>query len=92
MYIKRIMSIFIIAVAAGLEGYSQEILSNVAYYRAEYSYLYKKDSARTGYYKDIYFLDVCKSGHSYFYSRANQYRDSVSKAVFTTSYYSMFCE
>ena len=61
---------------------AQEILDNTAYYRAEYTYRFKKDSTKTGYYKDTYFLDICKSGHSYFYSRANQYRDSVSKALF----------
>lgn len=81
MYIKRGVIILIIAVIAGLKGYSQEILSNEASYRVEYSYYYKRDSTKTGYLMDTYFLDICKSGHSYFYSRANQYRDSVSKAL-----------
>jgi GLPGLI family protein len=64
-----------------LSASAQEILDNTAYYRVEYTYRYKKDSIKTGYYKDTYFLDICKSGHSYFYSRANQYRDSVSAAL-----------
>ena len=63
-------------------SFAQDILDNVAHYRAEYSYLYKKDSTKTGYYKDIYYLDICKSGHSYFYSRAANYKDSVKTALF----------
>lgn len=80
MYMKRIISIFIIAVIACFEGYSQEILSNEASYRVEYSYYYKRDSTKTGYLMDTYFLDICKSGHSFFYSRITQYRDSVKQA------------
>ena len=59
---------------------AQEILDNAATYRAEYTYRYKKDSTKSGYYKDTYYLDICKSGHSYFYSRARQYKDSIQKA------------
>ncbi len=80
MYIKRGIIILIIAVIAGLNGYSQEILSNEASYRVEYSYYYKRDSTKTGYLMDTYFLDICKSGHSFFYSRITQYRDSVKQA------------
>ena len=61
--------------------YSQEILDNTAFYRAEYIYLYKKDSLKTTFFKDIFYLDICKSGHSYFYSRANQYKDSIKTAL-----------
>ena len=80
MYIKRSIIILIIAVIACFEGYSQEILSNEASYRVEYSYYYKRDSTKTGYLMDTYFLDICKSGHSFFYSRITQYRDSVKQA------------
>lgn len=80
---KTLLSILIFAALSfsAIPVSAQEILDNTAYYRAEYTYLYKKDSTKKGYYKDTYMLDICKSGHSYFYSRANQYRDSVSKAL-----------
>ena len=58
----------------------QEILSNEAAFRAEYRFLYKMDSLKQGYFSDVFHLDICRSGHSYFYSRATQYRDSVKYA------------
>lgn len=75
VFLSAVLSCMAISLSA------QEILDNTAYYRAEYTYRYKKDSTKTGYHKDTYYLDICKSGHSYFYSRANQYRDSVQKAL-----------
>ncbi len=65
----------------GLKATAQDILSNDATYRAEYKFLYKLDSLKNSYYSDTYYLDMCKSGHSYFYSRATQYRDSVKQAA-----------
>lgn len=78
---KRIY-IALVLMIVPLCSFAQDILDNVAHYRAEYSYLYKKDSTKAGYYKDIYYLDICKSGHSYFYSRAANYKDSVKTALF----------
>ena len=66
MYIKRGIIILIIAVIAGLNGYSQEILSNEASYRVEYSYYYKRDSTKTGYLMDTYFLDICNNNVVYY--------------------------
>ncbi|MBE6224197.1 MAG: GLPGLI family protein [Bacteroidales bacterium] len=75
---KKFLCLFISFSVAVMEGVAQNNpLSNVAVFRAEYTYFYKKDSTRAGYFNDTYFLDICKGGHSYFYSRANQYRDSV---------------
>ena len=66
-------------VATGLSG--QEVIDNTAFYRAEYTFRYKRDSTKTGYHKDNYHLDICKNGRSVFYSRATQYRDSVKMAL-----------
>ena len=66
-------------VATGL--YGQEVIDNTAFYRAEYTFRYKRDSTKTGYHKDNYHLDICKNGRSVFYSRATQYRDSVKMAL-----------
>ena len=60
---------------------AQEVLDNTAFYRAKYLFLYKKDSTRTTFYQDEFYLDICKSGHSFFYSRANQFKDSVENAL-----------
>ena len=80
MIMKNICLSFVL-ILVSVTIFAQEILDNTAYYRAEYTYSYKKDSTKTGYFKDTWHLDICKSGHSYFYSRANQYRDSVSTAL-----------
>ncbi len=77
--LKIVLSVVLSFLAMSLSA--QEPLDNTAYYRAEYTYRYKKDSTRKSYFKDTYYLDICKSGHSIFYSRANQYRDSVSAAL-----------
>jgi GLPGLI family protein len=66
-------------VATGLSA--QEVIDNTAFYRAEYTFRYKRDSTKTGYHKDNYHLDICKNGRSVFYSRATQYRDSVKMAL-----------
>ena len=78
---KNIYFSFIFILASATLA-AQEILDNTAYYRAEYTFSYKKDSTKAGYLNDTWHLDICKSGHSFFYSRANQYRDSVSTALF----------
>ena len=65
--------------AAGLSA--QEVIDNTAFDRAEYTFRYKRDSTKTGYRKDTYHLDICKTGRSIFYSRAAQYRDSVKMAL-----------
>ena len=65
--------------ATGLSA--QEVIDNTAFYRAEYTFRYKRDSTKTGYHKDNYHLDICKNGRSFFYSRATQYRDSVKMAL-----------
>ncbi len=70
-----------IILLCSLCSYAQEVLDNTAFYRAEYIFLYKKDSLKTAFLKDIFYLDICKSGHSYFYSRANQYRDSIETVL-----------
>ena len=76
-----VLLFFFILFAEALQA--QEILDNAATYRAEYTYRYKRDSTMKGYYKDTYYLDICKSGHSYFYSRAKQYKDSISNAWYS---------
>lgn len=54
---------------------------NTVNFRAEYKFYFKKDSTIRGYYSDIMYLDVCNSGHSLFYSRNTQYRDSIAHAL-----------
>lgn len=77
---KRVVSsIMVLFLSLGL--FAQEVLDNTAFYRAEYIHLYKKDSLKTTFFKDVFYLDICKSGHSLFYSRANQFKDSVETAL-----------
>lgn len=78
---NRKVLLFVFGIICSSILYAQEVLDNTAFYRAEYIHLYKKDSLKTSFYKDVFYLDICKSGHSYFYSRANQYKDSVSTAL-----------
>lgn len=76
-YIAFILLLF----ASPISASGQEILDNAASFRAEYKFHYQKDSTEEGYYSDIYYLDVCESGRAFFYSRATQYRDSLTQAL-----------
>ena len=77
---KRVVS-SILVLFLSISLFAQEVLDNAAFYRAEYIHLYKKDSLKTTFFKDVFYLDICKSGHSLFYSRANQIKDSVETAL-----------
>ena len=74
--------LFLLVIAAVLAAnlYSREIANNKAAYRAIYTYFYKTDSLKSGYAKDVFHLDICMNGKSFFYSRAAQYRDSLIEA------------
>ena len=81
---KKII-VFILVSSISLALYGQEILDNSVNFRAEYKFYFKKDSTIRGYYSDIMYLDVCNSGHSLFYSRNTQYRDSIAHAMLSQS-------
>lgn len=66
--------------------HADEIIDNKAQFRAIYNYFFKTDSLSKGYSKDIYYLDICKSGHSFFYSRSAQYRDSLIESEKSKGY------
>lgn len=74
--------LFLLMIAAALAAnlYSRENSNAKAVYRAIYSYFYKTDSLKSGYAKDVFHLDICMNGKSFFYSRAAQYRDSLLEA------------
>ncbi len=76
----RIIFLFMMCfISLALSG--QEILGNYVNFRAEYKFLFKKDSTIMGYHSDMMHLDVCNSGHSLFYSKNSQYRDSLMNAL-----------
>lgn len=80
IYMKKSLFFTLVLTCVCVICSGQEILSNEAAFRAEYRFLYKMDSLKQGYFSDVFHLDICRSGHSYFYSRATQYRDSVKYA------------
>ncbi|MEF9987055.1 MAG: GLPGLI family protein [Bacteroidales bacterium] len=73
--------IFIVSLFLSPAVFGQETIDNEATIRAEYHFIYKCDSTLTKYENDIFYLDICKKGQSFFYSKKNYDRDSVKRTL-----------